>query len=928
MRAIFTPLTLLVCLMLGNILEGQSYFTSGDKSPIIKGTKAYIEYRNETDLQNISIPDELMPLLAGLLLENDKSIEEAQPALEVWINKYKELQEQIGKEKDSSKKERALQALRQSDFVEVEQILGLKTNYNQLLSTFSNSYSPNTTSTSGAESPIIIGDYATVKYVVNQVVKYQLPEGVTVNLLRELKSAQIANVDLQSDLTDQSKKIVNLETSLKNKDQVILDWISQYNEVKNQLRNTPGELAQQAFTWFERGNLKKAMEVLNQIDESKEQMGRASFLQAKILSLQVKGENFDKLSKEILTYYQQAAALSQDVEIHIQYATYLVSNQMDANAALRVLQAAEEYQKSDKDRFLYKSAETGIYHMLGNFEASIRAGKTAIGYSEQIDVQNDTLLLSHLNACQVFMANSLDYQAQNLQPVFGFNNGVSSPDLQNNQKILQLLRRARTYDSLSLQTVYALKARSKSPPEVFTSSELISLNNIAFRTSKIDPPAVALKVYEEVYRHMANTYSKSLWAATPNFVGFLNAYSFYLCETGDFAKAEKCSEEALAASLVTLDTRMQSTFNLYHQTAITYAKVLGMNNKNEVNYQLSKDWLRRGQEFLAINPTLFEGYVQLIIGHLTTLCYRTGRFEEGAQLSEKLFEKYEMAPTPSYQFVAGSVSSIIRLTKVGIDNYTGAKNLKAAKGLIERAIALLRKLRNVHGHFHSMVDHRILYLQCLDLDLDQQMGQSTERALLDIRQNSFSAMTIDPINSVGPFIAASKSISNLRTAQNSYSKKEDLLCVKSAKEALLLYIPQKDQIQFFLVTLKLDNEILRHYIARNDLNNAATVVEYMEGGIDGFYNLQSDWNFLKMNGTDDLYKLRLFHAEGYAHLAQYYAAKAQKTKKSKRAPLLQKACTQATKSWNRLGKEWKTIDAQMIRLALKKLNEDCNCGGL
>ena len=122
---IFALVALLPLLLSFNSLPAQDFFTENDQSPIIQGTRAYVQYQNEENV-DVDVPEELLPLLAGLLLTNDVELNNCQQAIGVWIDKYQALDRRIRAESDPARVTQARQALKAGDFNRVEQILNLK----------------------------------------------------------------------------------------------------------------------------------------------------------------------------------------------------------------------------------------------------------------------------------------------------------------------------------------------------------------------------------------------------------------------------------------------------------------------------------------------------------------------------------------------------------------------------------------------------------------------------------------------------------------------------------------------------------------------------------------------------------------------------------------------------------------------------------
>src|SRR6218665_2939953 len=154
--------------------------SKGNNSPVIKGAKAKVEYVKKQVIKQ-KLPPNLTPYLAGLIFTN-KTIKPNQSsidkALSVWFKKYSELKLKIDKISDVNTKKMAEKNLDEGNFSVVEKIIGTKTLYSDLTSTFPKSFG-----TTGDSSPVIIGDYASVPYVVQQIITYDLPEGLTINLI-------------------------------------------------------------------------------------------------------------------------------------------------------------------------------------------------------------------------------------------------------------------------------------------------------------------------------------------------------------------------------------------------------------------------------------------------------------------------------------------------------------------------------------------------------------------------------------------------------------------------------------------------------------------------------------------------------------------------------------------------------------------------
>ena len=275
------------------------------QSPTITGARAKVTYINNRKAE-LNIPQSLTPYLAGLLMSNNiNSKTQIDQALLAWTKKYNELKSKIDLTNDTNIKKEALSELQQGNFTGVENLLNSNTNYFQLLSIFPNSYK-----NARNQSPTIIGDYANVTYVVNEIIQYNLPDGVTVALLSQLKIKD-------DSLKKQSDKI-------ESKSALVKRWITQYRELEKQLKDSPDSIRKNAYAFFEKGDFDNALKVLNKASGDEVLMAENRILKAKLLLLKLNYDSLDVQLRTIRKYYSTAIPFLTDFQSHYDYAKFLI----------------------------------------------------------------------------------------------------------------------------------------------------------------------------------------------------------------------------------------------------------------------------------------------------------------------------------------------------------------------------------------------------------------------------------------------------------------------------------------------------------------------------------------------------------------------------------------------------------------------------
>jgi hypothetical protein len=310
--------------------------TIGDQSPIIKGVSNQIKYYNK-EKKNITIPDGVLPLLAGVMIINKKDPKSDQfaSAIRIWIEKYVFLNEQINKIGDSNQKQIAIKSLAEGNFPAVEKIINTVTSYDEFERLFPASYQ-----TTGKQSPILIGDNSTVSYVITKIIDYKLPESLTQNILDKIYA--------------QDKKISELSFKLSKRDDIINEWIIQYQKLEKQLSNSPDSISQKSLAFFRKGDLDSALKEIEKINANNGSIGRISLLKANILLLKFDYLHYEQSYEEINKNLLVAMILENTTtaEAIYTYAQFLADYSFDQPKKIEILNSA--YDKIPKDSITQK----------------------------------------------------------------------------------------------------------------------------------------------------------------------------------------------------------------------------------------------------------------------------------------------------------------------------------------------------------------------------------------------------------------------------------------------------------------------------------------------------------------------------------------------------------------------------------------------
>jgi tetratricopeptide (TPR) repeat protein len=287
--------------------------SKGDSSPILIGARNKVNYIKKVETRN-NIPDSLVPYLAGLIFSNKdigSRTSGIDNAIHVWMNKYFELEKKIKAVHDLSKMNICLKHLGEGDFNFVEQTLNISTDYQTLKKIF-----PATYQTNGNQSPIIVGDFGTVTYIVNELVTYDLPDGLTVNLLNQLKLSK-------DTIKLKSQQAIRLTMNIESREAKIREYIAKYRLVEQQLKESPGTINKQVLVLFRKQDYDGALKLLDKAKGSDAAIASNELIKARILTLQLDYKAFDSTLNEINKAYNISTTIAPTYNSLLEYGKFL-----------------------------------------------------------------------------------------------------------------------------------------------------------------------------------------------------------------------------------------------------------------------------------------------------------------------------------------------------------------------------------------------------------------------------------------------------------------------------------------------------------------------------------------------------------------------------------------------------------------------------
>lgn len=377
--------------------------TYGNKSPIILGANEKINYISHLKIAS-DIPAKFPPYLTGLLLSNRIASDTSSinRALNVWFKKYAELKSLVAAIQDTTLKSKGYQLLDNADFSGVEILLHTKSNFAPLMRTF-----PETYKTNGTESPIIIGDFATVTYIVNEVIFYKLPESVTANLLEELS---LKNGNINS----QAARINVLNKDLVNKEKIIKNWVDRFRSIDSTLKTLPGKIYNNARLSFEQGNFRAALKIIDSLKKNDQLLAKTYLLKAQILLLQVSVKNHDSVMEEADKSYSLAINLQATGRSLFEFGSFIINNNNPngQNSELNIHRAVY-YLERALDSTVDTSSRLAILFYLGignNYFDKVRSNQcfeSAIQLINDMEPVSDSSLIELKSSLYFFLSDNL-----------------------------------------------------------------------------------------------------------------------------------------------------------------------------------------------------------------------------------------------------------------------------------------------------------------------------------------------------------------------------------------------------------------------------------------------------------------------------------------------------------------------------------------
>ncbi|MXV50326.1 hypothetical protein GS399_05025 [Pedobacter sp. HMF7647] len=572
-------LGIIICMII--YYSSFSQTSTGAKSPVIIGAKAKVEYTSQRIIAQ-KLPPTLAPYLAGLLFANKVGSDTAiiNKALSTWFRKYRELKSKSDNLPDQVLKGEALASLSEGDFNRVENLLKLRTNYKPLLATFPNSFQTN-----GNESPIIVGDFATVTYVVKEVITYQLPESMTSNLLNELRSKDKI-------IGSQSNQLGDLKSAVESRETIIKSYINRYNLIKEELKKSPLEVYKRAFGLFENNNIEGALRVLDKSAGNDQAYGKTSILKAKILLLQLNSAKLDETLIKIDNAYSIGVQLSPDADNFFEYGKFLIDYLGNYLAAVPVLEKADALNMDLQKRVRILNYLGIAYSATDKVKAN-ETHEKALSFMDTMEpLKNDDLIT--LRAVILYNI-STEYSAR------FFDRATIKTAISFAQRAIEQLNR------LTVSTEDSKQRRSAI--QILTGREYAMINDTAQAFAYYRQ---ALSFLKAAVINKPALYSINLSAAY-----YAMAEIYY--NAGQPVKALNLLNQSVTAIAPRISVNSRIYLAAYEQLLTSILKNLGAMNRVPEMINYLSDLNRQLKPFIASDPNtylLHQAWVNTDLGHL------------------------------------------------------------------------------------------------------------------------------------------------------------------------------------------------------------------------------------------------------------------------------------------------------------------------
>ncbi|WP_282783289.1 hypothetical protein [Phaeodactylibacter xiamenensis] len=891
-RTLLSTFTLLVAF---SLYGQENTATYGDQSPVVFATQSALRYHNEVAV-NEPIPEDLIPLLAGLLITNKVDQKKSDEAIAAWISRYNQLVGTISELGDTQRAQRARAALEQGDFLEVESLVGIFPEQGQVRSYFPNAFG-SSVSTQGNQSPVVYAEVAEISYVMKKVIHYHLPEQLSVELLRELKFSRQKNKQLTG--------VIEM------RDEAIARWVNKYREVEKLLANSPDTLTARAQQYFAQGKLDSTLLVLSELEGTKKQVAKGCYLQARIMMLRFSPAHFDSLNAEIGKLLRQSVTLQEDVEVMLHYGRFLAESVNDYYNANLVLTRTKRI-ASDTLTLLQIESELGfVQGGLQNTSAMEAHALEALRLCDAYQDQRDTILLSIRNQAYGFLANAYFQKGVNTQGNLQDKAGFSQAQ--------EKIRQAIHYDSLCLAVQDTLDRLMQSPALWRLPNRFILLSNLASRVPTVAPFAEADIVYQEVLGYMREHYGQSPLNLVWYYAQTLLRYGGFLFTAGHTERAARAYEEAAE---LTSYFQPDQNISSYGALRMVYSSLVGIRLFNhQPGHALSETngLIARLDDY--IETGIYDG------GNLRAelqqfasyLAFRTGQYTEGIAHAEGALKLLEAQPAPSVQLLQGYLSGLNLIAFFGAMNAIGSKDLEAAYRILDRSSALVDRTNGLHPQVQQLVKGQLLTIDIFRARVAMELGElSRAKGYLNLVRAEVEGLFFQNPANFQPL--------SYQMHLTDAELKKKMGYPDAAMEVLVAAIrnhyhnsPQayrSSVIHYYLLSL---TGLLK--LQEGSKEDRAEWAEALNEVVKSFHLASSEIQLFNQMGSMALDINRLYRCEGMIELAEYYLGLPRKKRPDVTDIRFLIRETEAL-----LAEDYKDYRSQKIRQQLRELKASCNCG--
>lgn len=883
-------------LLLAFSLYGQeNTATYGDQSPVVFATQSALRYHNEVAV-NEPIPEDLIPLLAGLLITNRVDQKKSDEAIAAWISRYNQLAKAIGELGDTQRAQRARTALEQGDFLEVESLLGIFPEQGQVRSYFPNAFG-SAVSTQGNQSPVVYAEVAEISYVMKKVIHYHLPEQLSVELLRELQFSRQKNKQLTG--------VIEM------RDEAIAQWVNKYREVEKLLANSPDTLTAKAQQYFAQGKLDSTLLVLGELEGTKKQVAKGCYLQARIMMLRFSPAHFDSQNAEIGKLLRQSVTLHEEVEVMLQYGRFLAESVNDYYNANLILTRTKRIAK-DTLTLLQIESELGfVQGGLQNVSSMEAHALEALRLCDAYQDQRDTILLSVRNQAYGFLANAYFQKGVNSQGNLQDQAGFSQAQ--------EKIRQAIHYDSLCLAVQDTLDQLMQSPALWRLPNRFILLSNLASRIPTVEPFAEADIVYQEVLGYMRENYGQSPLNLAWYYAQTLLKYGGFLFTAGHSERAAQAYQEA-----ATLTPYFQPDQNLssYGGLRMVYSSLVGIllfNHQPEQALQETDSLIARLDAYIRTGLSDGGNLKAELQQFAAYTAFRSGRYTEGISHVEGALSLLEAQPAPSVQFLQGYLSGLSLIAYIGVLNAVGAADATTAYDLLDRSAALVDRTNGMHPQAQLLVQGQLRTIDIFRARVALNFGElSRAKGYLNAVSAEVEGLFFQNPANFQPIIYLMRLTEAALEARRGYPEAA-MNILSAANKDYYLNSPQAYRPMvghYYLLSL---SDLLNLKEGRKE--DRADWAQALDEMIKSYHLPSMEIQVFNQSGSMVLDINRLYRSEGMAALAGYYLGLPKKKRPD--AAEIRFFLKEAEALLPEAYKDYRT---QKVRQQLRELKASCKCG--